>query len=59
MTNEPDQTRADVIHLSLDKAKLQKAQHLAEQYLVTIEKANSLADELALIGIELKQTTLS
>lgn len=57
--SKQDKTGADVIHLSLDKTKLQKAQHLAEQYLATIEKANSLADELALIGIELKQTTLS
>lgn len=57
--NKEDKTVANAIYLTLDKAKLQKAQRLAGQYLAAIEKANSLADELTSIGIELRQTTLS
>ncbi|WP_164507834.1 hypothetical protein [Lacticaseibacillus suibinensis] len=57
--NKEDKTVANAIYLTLDKSNVQKAQRLAEQYLAAIEKANSLADELTSIGIELRQTTLS
>ncbi|WP_164507956.1 hypothetical protein [Lacticaseibacillus suibinensis] len=57
--SKEDKTVANAIYLTLDKSKVQKAQRLAEQYLAAIEKANSLADELTSIGIELRQTTLS